>query len=46
MALALIMKHQTGKEFEELEKNPKLGQAVGIIRVEAGEFTCKRHGAV
>lgn len=46
MALALIMKHQTGKDFEELEKNSKLGQAVGVIRVEAGEFTCKRHGAV
>ncbi len=42
-ALALIMKHQTGKEFAELESNTGLGKAVGIIRVEAEEFTCKRH---
>lgn len=42
-ALALIMKHQTGKEFTELESNLKLGQAVGMIRVEVKEFTCKCH---
>ena len=37
------MKHQTGKVFEELESNLKLGAAVEIIRVEVEEFTCKRH---
>ena len=42
-ALSVIMKQQTGKEFGELEDNPKLGQAVGIIRVDVEEFTCKRH---
>lgn len=42
-ALALIMKHQTGEWFAELETNLKLGQAVGIIRVEVDEFSCKRH---
>ena len=42
-ALAAIMKHQTGKVFEELESNLKLGAAVEIIRVEVEEFTCKRH---
>lgn len=42
-ALALIMKHQTGERFAKLEGNLKLGQAVGILRVEVDEFTCKRH---
>lgn len=42
-ALAIIMKHQTGEWFGELEANRKLGQAVEIIRVEVEEFTCKRH---
>jgi len=44
-ALAVIMKCQTGKEFAELKSNPKLGQAVGVIRIEVEEFTCKRHAA-
>ncbi len=43
-ALAVIMKHQTGKDFAELEKNPKLEKAVAIIRVEVESYTCKRHG--
>lgn len=42
-ALAIIMEHQTGEKFAELESNLKLGQAVGIIRVEVDEFSCKRH---
>ncbi len=45
-ALALIMKCQTGKDFAELEADPKLVQAVSVIRAEVEEFTCKCHGAV
>ena len=41
-ALAVIMKHQTGKEFQEFETNPRLEKAVSIIKVEVGEYTCKR----
>ena len=33
-ALAVIMKHQTGKEFQEFETNPRLEKAVSIIKVE------------
>lgn len=42
-ALEIIMKHQTGEDFTELKSNPRLGQAVEIIRVEVEEFTCKSH---
>ena len=45
-ALALIMKCQTGEEFEEIKENLGVVQAVGVIRAEVEEFTCKRHGAV
>lgn len=43
-ALAVIMKHQTGREFAEFETNPKLGRAVAVIRAEIEEFSCKCHG--
>ncbi len=42
-ALAVIMRHQTGREFTEFDTNPKLEQAVEIIRVVAEEFSCKCH---
>lgn len=42
-ALNIIMKHQTGKDFEEFQKNPKLEKAVAIIRVELNEYSCKKH---
>lgn len=42
-ALAIIMKHQTGREFDEFEKNPKLEKAVAIIRVSLEEYSCKMH---
>ena len=42
-ALAKIMKHQTGKDFSHFEKNPKLLQAVMIIKVTAEEFSCKQN---
>lgn len=42
-ALAVIMKHQTGKDFQEFETNPKLEKVVSIIKVEAEEYTCKRY---
>ena len=42
-ALAAIMKHQTGKDFSDFEKNPKLLQAVMIIKVTAEEFSCKQN---
>ena len=42
-ALGLIMKHQTGKEFDEFETNPKLEKAVAIIRVEVEEYSCKQY---
>ena len=43
-ALNVIMRHQTGKSFDEFQKNPKLEKAVAIIRVELNEYSCKRHG--
>ena len=43
-ALNVIMRHQTGKNFDEFQKNPKLEKAVAIIRVELNEYSCKRHG--
>lgn len=42
-ALACIMRHQTGKKFEEFETNPKLEKAVTVIKVEVREFYCKRY---
>lgn len=42
-ALGLIMKHQTGKEFDEFETNPKLEKAVAIIQVEVEEYSCKQY---
>lgn len=42
-ALTMIMKHQTGKDFDTFEKNPKLLSAVCIIRVDAEEYSCKRN---
>ena len=43
-ALNVIMRHQTGKSFDEFQKNPKLEEAVAIIRVELNEYSCKKHG--
>lgn len=43
-ALAKIMKHQTGKDFDDFEKNPKLVRAVMVIKVTAQEYSCKRNG--
>ncbi len=40
-ALAKIMRHQTGKEFDDFEKNPKLLRAVAIIELTAEEYSCK-----
>lgn len=40
-ALARIMKHQTGKEFEDFRENPKLSHAVVIIKLTAEEYSCK-----
>ena len=40
-ALSCIMKHQTGKEFEEFETNPRLEKIVTVIKVEVREFCCK-----
>lgn len=42
-ALGIIMRHQTGRKFEEFETNPKLERAVAIIRVDVEGYTCKRH---
>lgn len=42
-ALNVIMKHQTGKDFDEFQKNPMLEKAVAIIRVDLKEYSCKKH---
>lgn len=42
-ALTMIMKHQSGKDFDEFVKNPKLSEAVAVIRVTAEEYTCKQN---
>lgn len=42
-ALKILMKHQTGKDFEEFETNPRLEKAVAIVKVEAESYTCKMH---
>lgn len=42
-ALEILMKHQTGKEFPEFKENPKLEKTVGILKVEAETYTCKKH---
>lgn len=43
-ALAVIMKHQTGKDFPDFAANPKLEKTVAVIRVRVGSYTCKCHG--
>ena len=42
-ALSILMKHQTGKDFDEFQTNPRLEKAVSIIKVEADGYTCKKH---
>ena len=42
-ALEKLMKHQTGKDFSEFRENPRLEQTVGILKVEADIYTCKKH---
>ena len=42
-ALEILMKHQTGKDFSEFRENPRLEQTVGILKVEADIYTCKKH---
>lgn len=43
LALGLIMKHQTGKDFDEFQTNPRLEKAVAVIRVDVEDFDCKRY---
>lgn len=43
-ALAKIMKQQSGKDFDDFEKNPKLTKAVNILRIDAEEYRCKKNG--
>ena len=40
-ALAKIMKHQTGKQFDDFEKNRNLSHAVMVIKLTAQEYSCK-----
>ena len=40
-ALNIIMKHQTGKTFDNFEE--KWVNAVAVVRVELDEYTCKHH---
>ncbi|MCI8320537.1 MAG: pyridoxamine 5'-phosphate oxidase family protein [Dorea sp.] len=42
-ALAKIMKHQTGRDFDVFAENPKMARAVAIIKVSAAEYSCKRN---
>ena len=42
-ALNVIMKHQTGRNFDEFQTNPMLEKAVAIIRVDLKEYSCKKH---
>lgn len=42
-ALTKIMKHQTGRDFDDFEKNPKLTSAVCILRVDVEEYSCKKN---
>ena len=42
-ALNVIMKHQTGRTFDEFQKNPNLEKAVAIIRIDLNEYSCKKH---
>ena len=37
------MKHQTGRTFDEFQKNPNLEKAVAIIRIDLNEYSCKKH---
>lgn len=43
-ALGIIMKHQTGKEFDEFETNPQLEKTVAVLKVVIRECSCKKHG--
>lgn len=42
-ALTKLMKHQSGKGFDDFEKTPKLVKAVAVIRVTAEEYACKQN---
>lgn len=42
-ALTKIMKQQTGKDFDDFEKNPNMLSAVSIIRVDVQEYACKKN---
>ena len=42
-ALNVIMKHQTGRTFDEFQKNPNLEKVVAIIRIDLNEYNCKKH---
>lgn len=41
--LTKFMKHQSGKDFDDFEKNPEIAGAVAVIRVTAKEYTCKQN---
>ena len=34
---------QTGRTFDEFQKNPNLEKAVAIIRIDLNEYSCKKH---
>lgn len=40
-ALRMIMKHQTGREFEF---NERMVNDVAVFRIDAESYSCKRHG--
>lgn len=42
-ALTKLMKHQSGRDFDDFEKNPKLLKAVAVVRVIAEEYACKQN---
>lgn len=42
-ALTKLMKHQSSRDFDDFEKNPKLLKAVAVIRVTVEEYTCKQN---
>ena len=42
-ALKAVMKHQTGKDFDELGISAELEKAVSIIRVIVEEYSCKKY---
>ena len=41
-ALNVIMKHQTGRTFDEFQKNPNLEKAVAIIRIDLNDASLTR----